>query len=69
MNCFKCQTFERCLSGVLENLEIKCIYFGCLRAQVNETVDRLNSIGTVCPLSTDEVKALVYFSTIENMKE
>ena len=65
LDCIKCPAYERCLSEILEDteLEIKCIYYGLLKTQVMETVDKLNSIGSVCQLSPAEVKSVILFSS------
>lgn len=46
-NCCRCPSFKRCLPAVFENLKIRCLHYGWLRTQVNESVDKLNSIKEV----------------------
>lgn len=63
-NCYECPVFSKCLSGIFEDIVVRCVNYSWLQAQVNDTINKLNLIGSVYPLSQEEIMAL-----IENMKE
>lgn len=66
-DCFNCPAFSQCLSYILDNLPSKCIHFGFLKRQVDECVEKINSVGLVNPLSPEEVKSLIEFSSTRKM--
>lgn len=66
-DCYSCLAFPQCLSYILDNLPSKCIHFGFLKRQVDECVEKINSVGLVNPLSPEEVKSLIEFSSTRKM--
>lgn len=67
-DCFNCPAFSQCLSYVLDNLPSKCIHSGFLKRQVDECVEKINSVGLVNPLSPEEVKSLIEFTCTHKME-
>lgn len=59
-HCDKCKGFTSCLDAVLDNKACKCIHFGELKANVDDVVDKINSVCTLGPLSIEEINALIY---------
>ncbi len=66
-DCYSCLAFSQCLSYVFDNLPSKCIHFGLLKRQVDECVEKINSVGLVNPLFPEEVKSLIEFSSTRRM--
>lgn len=67
-DCYSCLAFSQCLSYVLDGFQSQCIHFGFLKRQVDECVEKINSVGLVNPLSPEEVKSLIEFSSTHKME-
>lgn len=67
-DCFNCPAFSQCLSCVFDNLPSKCIHSGWFKGQVDECVERINSVGLVNQLSPEEVKSLIEFASTHKME-
>lgn len=67
-DCFNCPAFSQCLSYALDGLQSKCIHFGCFKEQVDECVDKINNVGLVYPLSPEEIKNLIYFTSTQKLR-
>lgn len=67
-DCFNCPAFSKCLSYAIDSLQSKCIHFGWFKGQVDECVEKINSVGLVNPLSPEEIKNLIYFTSTRKME-
>lgn len=56
-NCHKCPAINRCISGAIDNLAIRCLHYGWLKTQVDKTIDKLGSAKAVYPIYSEEIKS------------
>ena len=62
-DCAKCNSYRTCIKAALNGTLIRCICFGKIKSEVEEAVNKFNSIPEEYRLSREEIEQLIYETT------
>lgn len=62
-DCAKCNSYRTCIKAAPNGTLIRCICFGKIKSEVEEAVNKFNSIPEEYRLSREEIEQLIYETT------
>lgn len=62
-DCAKCNSYRTCIKAALNGTLMRCIYFGKIKFEVEEAVNKFNSVPEEYRLSREEIEQLIYETT------
>lgn len=62
-DCAKCNSYRTCIKAALNGTLMRCICFGKIKSEVEEAVNKFNSIPEEYRLSREEIEQLIYETT------
>ena len=62
-DCAKCNSYRTCIKAALNGTLVRCICFGKIKSEVEEAVNKFNSIPEEYRLSREEIEQLIFETT------